>query len=364
VADKGKHIGRVRALTTLSPVRPERERKLWLRLRLVRWIPNAGRPLQELAFIHYGRWTVLDAVPAADGSGAPHRLNNKQLLFESNYDGGVSDYLDAFADVVPHRLARLWGTCFKFESDVMHGPGAENRAVAPAAFRKYVHDNELDVLHFYAAYPEETVISVRQAIGYEALLKRRSAGDPELEAAALGPVPDHAGAGARALRIVRDWWGATWKRYGVRPLTVITPIEPANVDRLVTSLRRRSSEDSPFKALPATHYARFVLMPPGLINLGQPDPEQLDTHYLLFTSNHDGSTASYIEAIRTEMPKAADEIWGCCARYPGREPAAGFAKWFADHNFTTDYFVEGYAAHAPKTILQLTKTRRDAARAT
>jgi hypothetical protein len=350
--DKGKHIGRVRALTTLSPVLPDRESALRRGLRLVRLIPNAGRPLQQLAFIHYGRWTVLRDVPVASGSGDRRPLNHRYLMFESNYDGGVSDYLDAFADTVPHRLARLWGTCVDFEDHVMGGPGAERREVSPPAFRQYVSDNELEVLHFYAAYPKDTVVAVRQAIEFEARITAPAPDVVELEAAATGPAPDGAGPAQKVARIVRDWRASAFRRYGVEPLTAIFPIK--DLERLREVLRAFEDGTSPF-SLPATHYARLVLMPPDLKNLGQDNPERLDTHYLLFSSTLSGDAAAYIEAL------GGNAIWECCAGYPGRDDRDAFARWFGCHGYKTNYFVAGYTAHEPATIRRYVDTRMDIA---
>src|SRR5438477_11106132 len=111
------HIGTTRALTTLSPILPERLRALTNRLRVVRYTPGLGRPLLELGFIHYARWLILDWLPAPsdrDERAPPRRggrrgLRWKYLLFESNYDRDEEDYLRTFADIVPARLAKPWG---------------------------------------------------------------------------------------------------------------------------------------------------------------------------------------------------------------------------------------------------------------
>jgi hypothetical protein len=351
-ADKGRRIERVRALTTLSPVVPTRRHRLTFLLWLVRWLPNGGRPLQELAFIHYGRWTVLRALPDPSGSGERRRLSSRYLLFESNFDGGLSDYLDAFADTVPHRLARLWGQCIDFEPSVMKTRGAEGREVSPWAFRRYVARNELEVLHFYAAYPRDTVIAVRQAIQFQGLPE-----DERLEAA-FGPVPDNAGRREKLVRIFREWRSATRGNYGVSPFTLITPIKPARYERLVTHLRRLPSAGSPLARLNDTHYARFVLIPTELVDLGQKHVDRLATPYLLYTSNHCGPATEHIAAIENDLAEEADEIWGCCEGYPGRG-SPDFTAWFDRHSFDTDYFVGGYAAHSPAQIRHFVKVRRD-----
>ena len=65
-AGQGRQVGCVTALTTLSPVRRDRQGKLDLRLALISGFPALGRPLAELAFIHYARWTVLDSANASN----------------------------------------------------------------------------------------------------------------------------------------------------------------------------------------------------------------------------------------------------------------------------------------------------------
>src|SRR5262245_11957030 len=132
----GRQAGKVWALTTLSPVRPGRRGQLSRRLMLINNLPFLARPLAALSFIHYARWTIVDAVGTADGSGAKQPLNSPYLLFESNFNGGLDDYLDAFADVLPHRLARVWGTCVDFDESVRNGPGSHRRMMPPAAFRR------------------------------------------------------------------------------------------------------------------------------------------------------------------------------------------------------------------------------------
>ena len=108
---RAKTAGQAIAITTLSPVIPERLHSLRRGLRIVRYVPGLGRPLLQLAFIYFGRWMLIRKLPAADGGRFKTRLKSPYLLFESNYDGSWSDYLDAFADRLPARLAGLWGNC-------------------------------------------------------------------------------------------------------------------------------------------------------------------------------------------------------------------------------------------------------------
>jgi hypothetical protein len=344
---QGRQVGRVSALTTLSPVRRELQRKLDSRLRLVAGIPALGRPLAELAFIHYARWTVLRDVPAPDGSGERVPLASRYLLFESNYNGRPGDYLDAFADVIPHRLARLWGTCELFEETVQRAEGADGRLLAPWAFRMYVERNELEVLHFHAAYPDATMIDVRQALAVEQARRRAKApGDDTLRRVVplvIGPVPEQLSPPRRIASQARAQWQALTRRYGVYPFALLAPVAAAAAESLFERLRAWPQEPgaSPLRALGDTHYARLVLVPRELKDLGQPRADDLGTPYLLYTSNHRGSAREHVGRLRAELGAVADEIWEHCPGYPGHGDPA-FGAWAERHLIGTRYFVAGY----------------------
>jgi hypothetical protein len=355
IADRGqgRQVGSVIALTTLSPVRRERRRRLGWRLGLVSRFPPLGRPLAELAFIHYARWTVLEAVPAPDGSGARRRLESSYLLFESNYNGGLDDYLNAFTAVLPYRLARLWGTCQQFEESVQRADGAEGRVLAPWAFRDYVARNELEVLHLHAAYPEATMIDVRQAlaIAEERKRARRRAGT-DLEDAVrrtvplvIGPNAEQPDLPARAKSYLNAQKAALTRSYGVNPFALLAPVDPEQADALFERLRGWPRENGPLSALTDTHYARLVRVPRDLKNLGQYPPDDLERAYLLYTSNHYGSAREHIGRLRSRLGPVADEIWAHCPRYPGHDRPSEFHAWAERHMVGTRYFVAGYAPH-------------------
>ena len=256
--EKAKTAGEAFAITTLSPVIPERLHALRRGLRIVRYVPGLGRPLLQLAFIYFGRWTVIRRLPAADGRGSKTRLKSPYLLFESNYDGSWGDYLDAFADRLPGRLAALWGNCREWESTVESTGEADGRPFQPFAFKDYVHRNEIEVLHFYSAYPEATTRDVSQAI---AIGNRAAAGaDPRLAPLVLGPEPPVQGRLARLHDTAAVWLRNITGRYGVRPLTIALPVQPQEADALMRELRGLSPDSSPLANVGDTHFARFVLL--------------------------------------------------------------------------------------------------------
>jgi hypothetical protein len=351
---QGRRVGKVFALTTLSPVRRERRGQLDSRLRLVALIPPLARPLAELSFIHYARWAVLEAVPAPDGSGAPRYLRTSYLLFESNYNGSLGDYLNAFTDVIPYRLAGVWGTCEEFEETVERADGAGDRVFPPWAFRRYVERNELEVLHFHAAYPDATMIDVRQALAVadESLRARRLSGR-DLEDAVRRAVPLAIGPSAAplvGLPVARGFATALWRavsgRHGVNPFALLAPVDPGAADELFERLRDWPEDDGggPLRALTDTHFARLVRVPRELMDLGQERPDDLGVPYLLYTSNHRGSASEHIGRLRSELGPVADDIWRHCPAYPGHDDPA-FDGWAERHTIGTRYFVAGYPPH-------------------
>ena len=52
--------------------------------------PNSQGKLARLSFIHSARWTLVRELPE-------QRLRHPHLFFESNFNGGWEEYIDAFS---------------------------------------------------------------------------------------------------------------------------------------------------------------------------------------------------------------------------------------------------------------------------
>ena len=148
--------GAARALTALTPLKwwgPA-----WLRsyFAVRRSFPRLGdwlaRPLRRLSFIHFGRWSIIEKLPA--NRDAPlEELNYPYLLFESNFNGRWDQYIDAFSYVLGGRMDLIWGSSFGF-------PGPK-----PAQpFKAYIRRSEHDACHYYSAYPDATVSTICSAL--------------------------------------------------------------------------------------------------------------------------------------------------------------------------------------------------------
>lgn len=148
--------GRASAITVLTPIRPGGALKLRLVFFAGAHIAKLNEKLVQLSFIHFARWTILTHVPY---NGAPQKkehLEHDYLFFESNFNGTWDEYIDAFSEVVPERMSAIWGSSYGF-------PGP--RPVGP--FKDYIRGNDLDVAHFYAAYPNASTSEVLSALAVD-----------------------------------------------------------------------------------------------------------------------------------------------------------------------------------------------------
>lgn len=157
--------GRATALTVLTPLP-----RLWagllaailhLRRRL-----GPDRGLQRLSFIHFAHWSVIRSFP-----GQQRRSKYAYLLFRSDFNGAWGKYIDAFSVAIPSRMALIWGWSFGF-------PGA----LPPRPFREYIARNDLDVAHYWSAYPGASVTEVAAALrcgrAFDEQLRPLLDGDP------------------------------------------------------------------------------------------------------------------------------------------------------------------------------------------
>lgn len=132
-------------------------------------------------------------------------------------------------------------------------------------------------------------------------------------------------------------------------LTILTPIVDGHETRLAQYLDGLPGGDkSPLANVPGTHLARWAIV--GDVVYEGPDQgarEHLSHARLLFTSNFDGSLEPYLEALRTGLAAAADEIWGHCLGYPGSTDVDAFAAYLRHHQIDSSLF---FAAYGDRTV--------------
>jgi hypothetical protein len=141
--------------------------RVWLALVFLyaRLVPSAHGTLARLSFIHFARWTLVKQLPG-------QRLRHPQLFFESNFNGGWEEYIDAFSHILTRGMKLFWGSSYGFPNPLPTG-----------RFKDYIRRHEIVASHFYSAYPNATTTIVLSSLELDAKLRdfraRTEGMDPE-----------------------------------------------------------------------------------------------------------------------------------------------------------------------------------------
>jgi hypothetical protein len=130
-------------------------------------IPKLTGTLAKLSFIHFARWTIVKKLPYNGEPQVKQKLRYAHMYFESNFNGGWEEYIDAFSHILTRGMTFFWGSSYGFP-----------KPLPTSAFKKYIKYNETVACHYYSAYPEATSTMVRQAVQLDeklAPLKRNAA---------------------------------------------------------------------------------------------------------------------------------------------------------------------------------------------
>jgi hypothetical protein len=125
-------------------------------LPVVRTLPDK---LARLSFIHFARWTLVRGLP--DNGQPAEQQKYPHLYFESNFNGGWAEYIDAFSHILTTGMKIFWGTSYGFPQPLPTGP-----------FKVYIQRNEAVASHFYSAYPQATTTMILGALELEERLDR------------------------------------------------------------------------------------------------------------------------------------------------------------------------------------------------
>jgi hypothetical protein len=167
----GNVLGRVTAMTLITPIKPAWTNLLGLNFSVAKNFAFMTRELEQLAFIHFGRWSIIRQLPFNGPPQERDRLRYNYLLFESNFDGTWDQYIDAFSQIVPERMWALWGSSYGF-------PGP--RPVGP--FKRWIRGNEYPADHYYCAYPDAPTAVIVQALELRGRLEELVASSEDLSA--------------------------------------------------------------------------------------------------------------------------------------------------------------------------------------
>ena len=152
-------LGKAYGLTILSPIKQDTagETPHVDELRaILASLPSGGNsPFAKVSTTHFARMLVIDDVPYQGHPSQEEHLNSNYLLFCSNFDGELDDYLRLMASQIPLVVNQLWGHCVGFPS-----VGAGD----PTPFIRYMRACRIDTSQFFADYPHVTLPDVLKAL--------------------------------------------------------------------------------------------------------------------------------------------------------------------------------------------------------
>jgi hypothetical protein len=274
--------------------------------------------LVRLSFIHFAHWSVFYRIPPGDPKG--QRLPHPYLVFQSNFNRGWREYVEAFCYVIPTGVRLNWRGAYGFPSPKPVGP-----------FLEYVDKRFTKSIHHYSAYPDASTRMVISALdarrrfdefaeeGFEppTRFRRTRAAPPRVRA--LGGRP----------------------REAVDTISVLCPIIEGRERELKDLLESLpTGDESPLAKLTGTHMARWSIVAP--ISFKRNDLKIDSTSYLLFTSWYAGDRPVYVREMRSHLGELADEIWNKCVAYPGRRDLSQFSAYLTRHSIRPHLAFGGY----------------------
>jgi hypothetical protein len=154
--------GSVYGLTILSPIIADEKatpsHDLQIRKYLASLLAEEDLSGKESPFAlapgtHLARLVVMDDVIYVGMPACEEHLKSKYLIFESNIDGGLDDYLRGLATRVPEHLDAIWSHCVGY-------PGAAD----PQRFVDYMKACQIETTFYFAAINDKTVTESLRAL--------------------------------------------------------------------------------------------------------------------------------------------------------------------------------------------------------
>jgi hypothetical protein len=149
--------GTVYGLTILSPIidddKATPSHDLQIRRYLATLPTGEQSPFALAPGTHLARLVVMDDVIYVGMPACEEHLKSKYLVFESNCDGELDNYLAGLAASVPEHLDAIWSHCVGY-------PGAANRQ----AFIDYMKACQLETTFYFAAVNDKSVPETLRAL--------------------------------------------------------------------------------------------------------------------------------------------------------------------------------------------------------
>ena len=123
---------------------------------ITRAFPQTLAAMDSLSFISFASWSLVRDIPYNGPPQRLRRLTHDHLFFEVHFNGSWAQYIDSSVRVLTGGMKTYWGTSLAFPGPLPAGP-----------FQAFFRDHEIDLSHYYCAYPDATVTIVRSALELE-----------------------------------------------------------------------------------------------------------------------------------------------------------------------------------------------------
>ena len=151
--------GSVYGLTILSPIIDDETIQISHDLQIRKYLATLSigedSPFALAPGTHLARLVVMDDVIYVGMPSCEEHLKSKYLVFESNCDGNLDDYLGGLATAVPTHLDEIWKHCVGYPE-----AGARDRA----AFIRYMKACQVETTFYFAAVNDKSVPETLQAL--------------------------------------------------------------------------------------------------------------------------------------------------------------------------------------------------------
>jgi hypothetical protein len=149
--------GSIYGLTILSPIKDDPDigisHSLAIRMYLQK-LPVGGRgPFGRVSTTHMARLVVLDDVVYFGMPSCEEHLKSKYLIFESNFDGDLNEYLKKLATEAADEVHEIWQHCIGF-------PGVND----PMAFTDYMKRCQVETTFYFADVNNKTAQQTLDAL--------------------------------------------------------------------------------------------------------------------------------------------------------------------------------------------------------
>jgi hypothetical protein len=142
--------GKVYGLTVLSPILQdigaETSHNCAIRMKLASLPRDESSPFARVSSTHMARLVVMDDVVYVGMPSCEEHLKSQYLIFETNFDGALEDYLARMAHEIPMDVDGVWQHCWGY-------PGTKDLN----AFIAYMKKCQITTTFYFADVNDKTV---------------------------------------------------------------------------------------------------------------------------------------------------------------------------------------------------------------